>query len=122
MPAIAERSSVMPFSDMPVDELIVRALPLFFLVLSGVFCGVSALRARARRRRGVPAPGVYPGSARHVADLKAVDDGTAPNLAPWRRLSTEEQAAYDASVIHRAEESAQVAVEQAARQNVLFHP
>ena len=106
----------MPFSDMPVDELVVRLLPLAFLLLSGVFCGVSALRARVRRGRGVPVPGVYPGSREQAGDQ---------SLVWWRSLSTAEQAAYDAEVLARAdaeEAAGQLAAESAARTHSLFRP
>lgn len=104
----------MPFSNMPVDELVVRLLPLATLLLSLLFCGVSALRARARKGRGVPVPGVYPGSREQAADQ---------SMAWWRSLSTTEQAAHDAEVLARAdaEEAAGLAaVEAAARAHSLY--
>ncbi|MEW2266893.1 hypothetical protein [Streptomyces sp. NPDC047868] len=86
---------------------------------------------------GVPAalwwekrhPRTYPGSAAHEAALQSVQDGTAPNLAEWRRMPTSAQAywdeqqlkhgaavdAYDAALAARA-------AEERARVNVLFRP
>lgn len=113
----------MPFSDMPVDELIVRSLPLAFLLLSGLFCGVSALRGRVRRRRGLSAPGVYPGSRDQAGDL---------NLGWWRSLSTVEQEAADTASLDRGQQAeldakadAREAAEflaHRAQANALFHP
>lgn len=73
-------------------------------------------------------PSVYPGSAAHRAALESVEDGTAPNLAAWAQLSTEEQAAHDAAALEAsaaaeraAEEAARLVVER-ARVNALYHP
>lgn len=114
----------MPFSDMPVDELIVRSLPLAFLLLSGLFCGVSALLGRARRRRGLSAPGVYPGSREQAGDL---------NLGWWRSLSAAEQEAADNAVLAANEDAGEAvrravdvqveaAIADAVKRNALFHP
>lgn len=102
------------FSTMSASELIVRCLPLAVLVLSGVFCGVSGLRERARRRRGRPVPGVYPGSREQAGDQA---------LVWWRSLSSAQQSAVDAEVLARAateESAARVAEESAARTHSLY--
>jgi hypothetical protein len=67
-------------------------------------------------------PSSYPGSAEHEAALESVRNGAAPNLTLWQSLSTEEQAAFDAEAIARAEEAARLAIERASDTNSLFRP
>jgi hypothetical protein len=72
---------------------------------------------------------VYPGSAAHRAALESVEDGTAPNLAEWRRMPTYAQAYWDEQQLRRgaqadadaAARAARAAAER-ARVNVLFRP
>lgn len=75
---------------MPLSELIVRSLPLAIFTVSALYVAVSALRARVRRLRGLPVPGVYPGSREEAGDEA---------LGWWRSLSTQEQAAEDEKAI-----------------------
>lgn len=114
---------------MPTQELIARGGLLAVLAISALYVVVSELRARARRRRGVPAPGVYPGSAAHQEALGAAG---VTSMAEWRRLSTVEQEAADTAALDCAEqaeldavddarEAAQAVVER-SRVNALFHP
>lgn len=97
-----------------LSDWLTSLAPVAVLVVSAVYVAVSQLRGRARRRRGVPAPGVYPGSREQAADQ---------SLAWWRSLSAQQQAAHDAEVLARAaaEEAAGLAaVEAAARAHSLY--
>lgn len=116
---------------MPISELLLRLLIPTVLAVSAVYAGLSALKGHARRRRGEPAPGVYPGSAAHQEALSAAG---VTSMAEWRRMSTVGQEVADACAI--AEEGAGVAGEDAvwaarvaardvverSRVNSLFHP
>lgn len=89
------------------------------ILLVGVL-GVFFMLWRERSR-----PSSYPSSAAHRSALASVEDGSAPNLAAWRAMSTERQAAHDAAVLD-AQDAAQAAAERAegdaARWNSLYRP
>lgn len=114
-----------------VIDWVTSLLTLGLLAVSAVYCAVSALVARARRRRGVPAPGVYPGGPEQQAALEAAG---VDSMAEWRQLPTIAQEVADECALaeHDAvqagtgpEWAARVAARDAVerlRVNALFHP
>lgn len=129
------------------SDWVTSLLTVGLIVLSGAYCVVSTLIARARRRHGAPVPGVYPGSPEQQAALEAAG---VTSMAEWSRPYVVDQERADTAALDRAEraetgrvrpprerlrqapdvladaeESARWAASrmaEAAQRNALFHP
>ena len=73
-----------------VTDWVTSLLTVGLIAVSAAYCVVSTLIARARRRRGLSVPGVYPGSRRQAGDM---------SLAWWAVLPTEAQEEMDDLVL-----------------------
>lgn len=88
-------------------EWVLALLPAIVIAVSALGAVVASWRAAHRRRKGLPVAGVYPGSARHRADLAA----------------TRRPPADDAGIRAAAAEAAgERAVDDASRYRSPHHP